>query len=78
MTIPQAAQSFYRSFSNSSAGSLVSGKGKGGQQLSTRELPSEFQNYKKFARKQLTTALISVTVSFINVLHRAFDKLYNL
>jgi hypothetical protein len=84
MSPSQAAQDFYRTFSNSSsAGGLVSGKGKEDRQLSFHELLCEFKNHKKGARKlneeicrERLTALISVTVSFIDALRRAFDKLY--
>jgi len=83
MSVPQAAQNFYRSFSDSNAGGLVSGKGKGGRQLSIHELLSEFKNHKTRPRNlheeiypKRLTALVSVTVSFIDVLRRAFNKLY--
>jgi hypothetical protein len=42
MSLLQAAQDFFRAFSNSSAGGIVSGKGKGGRRLSAHELLSEF------------------------------------
>jgi hypothetical protein len=61
----------------------VSGKGKEDRQLSIHELLCEFKNHQKGARKlneeichERLTALISVTVSFIDALRRAFDKLY--
>lgn len=54
----------------------MSGKGKEGRQLSTDDLLSEIRNHKNFDRTQPTTALISVTVSFIDVLNRAFARLH--
>jgi hypothetical protein len=58
----------------------VSGKGKEDQKLSIHELLCEFKNHKKGARKlneeicrERLTALILVTVSFIDALRRAFD-----
>jgi hypothetical protein len=82
MSPSQATRDFYRTFSNSSsAGGLVSGKGE--EDLSFHELLCEFKNHKKGARKlneeichECLTALISVTISFIDALRRAFDKLY--
>jgi hypothetical protein len=38
MSLPPAAQNFFLSFSDGSAGGLVSGKGKGGRLLSIHEL----------------------------------------
>jgi len=76
MSLLHAARDFYRACSNSSAGGLVSGKGKGGRRLSNHELLSEFRNHKIFCRAQPTTALISVTVNFIDALRRAFEKYY--
>src|SRR5277367_6570554 len=84
MSPSQAARDFYRTFSDSSsAGGLMSGKGKEDRQLSIHELLCEFKNHQKGARKlneeicpERSTALISVTVSFIDALRRAFDKLY--
>ena len=75
MTVPRAARDFYRSFSDSSAGGLASGKGKGGRQLSTRELLSEFDYHKEISSTQ-PTALTSVSVGFIDVLCLVFNKLY--
>lgn len=84
MSLSQAARDFYRTFSDSSsAGALVSGKGKEDRQLSIHELLCEFKNHKKGARKhneeichERLTALVSVTISFTDALRRAFDKLY--
>jgi hypothetical protein len=84
MSLSQAARDFYCTFSNSSsAGGLVSGKGKEDRQPSFHELLCEFKNHKKGARKlneeichERLTALISATISFIDALRRAFDKLY--
>lgn len=53
----------------------MSGKGRGDRQLSTHELLSEFDNHKENLRIH-STALISATVSIIDVLRRAFNKLY--
>src|ERR1700722_8501399 len=80
----QAARDFYCTFSNSSsAGGLVSGKGKEDRKLFIHELLCEFKNHKKGAQKfnekicrERLIALISMTVSFIDALRRAFDKLY--
>jgi len=75
MSIAEATQNFFRFFSDSSAGGLVSGKGKGGRRLSTNELLSEFRNHQTFWRRQ-PTALISVTVNFTDALRRAFENYY--
>jgi hypothetical protein len=81
MSIPQTAQNFFRSFSDSSASGLVSGKGKGGRRLFIHELLSEFIKHQKGPRYiydeirlERLTALISVTVNFTDVLRRAFEK----
>lgn len=83
MSILQAAQNFFRSFSDSSASGLVSGRGKGGRQLSIHELLSEFKKHKDGPRNiydkidlERLTALISVTVNFTDALRRAFEKYY--
>jgi hypothetical protein len=73
VSLPPAAQNFLRSFSDSSAGGLVFGKGKGHQRLSSHELLSEFRNHKILCRTQ-PTALVSVAVNFIDALRRAFEK----
>ena len=61
----------------------MSSKGKEDRNLSIHELLYEFKNHKKGARKlneeichEHLTALVSVTISFIDALRRAFDKLY--
>lgn len=85
MSAPQASYYFYRTFSDLSAGGLESdnGKGKGGTPLSHDKLISEFKNHKKPPRKLYEeiyiarlTALISVTVNFIDILPHAFEKYY--
>jgi hypothetical protein len=64
---PWVGQDFYRFFSDTSAGGLVSGKGKGdGRRLSSEKLLSEFKIHKehsKTRRKKSLTALISVATA---------------
>ncbi|KAF2802114.1 uncharacterized protein BDZ99DRAFT_483133 [Mytilinidion resinicola] len=66
---------FFRCFSNSSAGGLISGKGCRGRRLSETDLHSEYVNH-VLLRATVPTALISVSSRIIDTLRRAFNKLY--
>jgi hypothetical protein len=78
MSFSQAARDFYRAFSDSSSTSgLVSGKGKEDRRLSIHELLCEFKNHKNGAQKsnkkichKRLTALVLVTISFIDALNK--------
>lgn len=84
MSLSQVARDFYRTFlDSSSAGGFVSGKGKEDRQSYIHELLCEFKNHKDGARKfnegichERLTAVVSVTINFIDALRRAFNKLY--
>ena len=83
MSLSQDARDFYRTFSDSSAGGLVSSKGIEDWQLSIHELLCEFKNHKNGARKlneeichKRLTALVSVTISFIDMLRCVRTKLH--
>jgi hypothetical protein len=67
---------FYRCFSGSSAGGLVSGKGRKNERLSDIDLRSEFGKHRHL-HAMVPTALVSVSSRIIDTLRRAFDKLYN-
>jgi hypothetical protein len=71
----QSGQYFFRSFSGSSAGSLISGKGQGDGRLSENDLQSEFDNH-ILQDQAVPTALVSVSTRVIDTLRRAFNKLY--
>jgi hypothetical protein len=66
---------FYRCFSDSSAGGLISGKGRRHTHLSNNELRTEFSNHLRSLSKK-PTALISVSSRIIDTLQRAFGKFY--
>ncbi|KAF2174704.1 hypothetical protein K469DRAFT_685758 [Zopfia rhizophila CBS 207.26] len=66
---------FYRCFSDSSAGGLVSGKGRSAQRLSKQALRVEFKNHLQLDAT-VPTALVSVSSRIIDTLRRAFNKLY--
>lgn len=84
MSSSQTSRDFYRTFSDGcSVGGIVSGKGKQARHLFIHELLCEFNSHKTGARKlneefchERLTALVSVTISFIDALRRAFDKFY--
>jgi hypothetical protein len=65
---------FYRCYSDTSAGTLVSGQGRGHQVLALDELREQFELH---CEKWSTTStkLISITTSLIRVLHIALTKL---
>jgi hypothetical protein len=67
---------FYRCFSNSSAGGLISGKGRRRTRLSDDELYTEFSSHVLYPTKK-PTALISVSSRIIDTLRRAFGKFHN-
>jgi hypothetical protein len=67
---------FYRCHSKSSAGSLISGKGRSqGRRLSDSGLGSEFINHTHLQSAD-PTALISVSSRLIDTIQRAFNKFY--
>ncbi|KAF2676369.1 hypothetical protein K458DRAFT_410580 [Lentithecium fluviatile CBS 122367] len=67
---------FYRCYSKSSAGGLISGKGRRHGRLSGTDLYSEFVNHVRL-RTMEPTALISASNRLIDTLRRAFSKLYD-
>ncbi|KAF7916600.1 uncharacterized protein EAE98_010609 [Botrytis deweyae] len=71
-----SSQLFYRVYSPTSAGGLVSGKAnQGWHRPSHINLEREFENHKKLSNRK-PTALVSVTSSIIRALKTAFDKHY--
>lgn len=66
---------YTRAYSESSAGQLVSGKGRNGDALSRAALLYEFRNHRdKWNREP--TALVSVSDRIVDTVKRAFDKRY--
>jgi hypothetical protein len=73
----QPGEYFYRCYSNSSAGALISGAGLGhGKPLGTN-LFDQFISHVLNPSRQHPTALISTSSRLIDTLQRAFSKFYN-
>lgn len=70
---PEPVTTYFRCYSDKSAGKLVSGRGRSNQKLSESDLCKEFKSHcKKWSTKP--TKLVSVTTSLIRVLHIALSK----
>jgi hypothetical protein len=68
---------FYRCYSDSSAGALISGKGHAlGRPFGSVHLRAEFDNHIELRTKKCT-ALVSTSNRLIDTLRRAFSKVYN-
>jgi hypothetical protein len=66
---------FYRCFSNSSAGGLISGRGFGIGRLSHTCLQHEFESHMRIDATA-PTALISVSTRIVDTVQRAFNRYY--
>ncbi|KAF2004753.1 hypothetical protein P154DRAFT_586372 [Amniculicola lignicola CBS 123094] len=66
---------FYRCYSESSVGGLISGKGRGHGRLFSTALRSEFWNHVQLDNKK-PTALVSTSNRLIDTIQRAFNKFY--
>jgi hypothetical protein len=76
LKMDKSGKYFYRCYSNSSAGGLISGKGRRhGRQLGT-DLRAEFVSHVLDPTME-PTALISASNRLIDTLQRAFSKFYN-
>ena len=66
---------YTRAYSKSSAGRLISGKGPGGNPLSSAALLEEFQNHAKIRNRE-PTALVSASYRIVDTVKRAIEKHY--
>jgi hypothetical protein len=73
----QPGKYFYRCYSSSSAGTLISGKGHGYGQRLGANLYAEFISHVLRPSQWEPTALISTSGRLIDTLQRAFSKFYN-
>ncbi|KAI1123491.1 hypothetical protein F5Y10DRAFT_286047 [Nemania abortiva] len=64
---------YTRTYSNTSAGQLISGRGRAGYPLSGAELRAEFERHADL-NNQVPTALVSVSTRVLDTIRRAFQK----